>query len=188
MKKNFSEETVRLTDEEVVLRVRNGDYDDLKLLINRYMSFIINVANRYKALGNDTEDLIQDGVIALFSAVKSYENEKASFRTFATLCIERAIFAQIRFATSGKRVPESLITPIDEVELSCDESPENILIEKESYSILSDAIKKDLSPLEYRVFCEFLSGMSYSNIAETLNLSVKSVDNALKRIRSKLKK
>ena len=126
--------------------------------------------------------------MALFSAVKSYQEDKSSFSNFDFICINRSIVTQLRNHNAAHRVPGNLISPLDEVELFDENSPENIFIEKESYLSLAEAIKNDLSKLEYNVFYEFLAGCSYVEIAEKLNISVKSVDNALKRIRTKLKK
>lgn len=182
MQENFS-------DNQLVEFINRGEYKYLQLLINRYMPFIISVASRYNAGGFDTEDFIQEGILAIFSAVKSYDQEKASFKTFVALCINRAMSSALsRVSGAAKHIPEGLISPIDEVELPDMSSPESIFIEKESYNDLESTIKQELSGFEYQVLCEFLSGKSYADIAESLNVTAKSVDNALRRIRSKIKK
>ncbi len=188
MEHNLIEKAECLSDNELVSYVLSGNYEYLQTLINRYMPYIISVAAKYKSYGCDIDDLIQEGILSVFSAVKSYDSEKASFRTFVTLCINRSINDQLRAINAGKRIPENMITAIDEVILPDECNPENIFIEKESYNDLTVTLKKNLSGFEYKVFCEFLSGSSYSDIADKLNISVKSVDNALKRIRSKFKK
>ena len=96
--------------------------------------------------------------------------------------------ALLRVAGAAKHIPEDLIYPIDEVELSDMNNPESIFIEKESYDDLELTIKQELSDFEYQVLCEFLIGKSYADIADSLNVTAKSVDNALRRIRSKIKK
>ena len=96
--------------------------------------------------------------------------------------------ALVRVSGAAKHIPDSLITPIDDVQLTDASSPESILIEKESFDDLEHTIKKDLSDFEYQVLCEFLSGKSYAEIADSLGVASKSVDNALRRIRSKIKK
>lgn len=177
-----------LSDNQLVELINGGDYKYLQLLINRYMPYIISVASRYNASGLDTEDFIQEGVLAMFSAVKTYDASKASFKTFVCLCINRAMSAALsRAVGNAKHIPENLISPIDEIELADTSDPESILIEKESYSDLEHTIKKDLSILEYEVLGEFLSGKSYADIADTLGITIKSVDNALRRIRAKIK-
>lgn len=181
MQENFS-------DNELVVLINNGEYKYLQLLINRYMPYVISVASRYNASGLDTEDFIQEGILAIFSAVKTYDESKASFKTFVVLCINRAMSSALaRVVGNAKHIPESLISPIDEVELADMSDPESILIEKENFFDLEHTIKKDLSELEYRVLSEFLNGKSYVDIADTLGITTKSVDNALRRIRSKIK-
>lgn len=177
-----------LTDNQLIELINSGEYKYLQFLINRYMPYIISVASRYNAGGLDTEDFIQEGILAIFSAVKSFDSEKASFKTFVTLCIDRAMYTALSKATgAAKHIPDSLISPIDDIELADTNSPESIIIEKENYDALANSIKKELSDFEYRILCEFLSGKSYADIAETLQVTVKSVDNALRRIRTKIK-
>lgn len=181
MQENFS-------DNQLVEFINRGEYKYLQLLINRYMPYIISAASRYNAGGLDTEDFIQEGVLAIFSAVKTYDDSKASFKTFACLCINRAMSSALsRVVGNSKHIPENLISPIDDIELADTSDPESILIEKENFSDLEHTIKKDLSKFEYQVLGEFLSGKSYADIAETLGITTKSVDNALRRIRAKIK-
>ncbi len=178
----------KLSDNQLVELINQGEYKYLQLLINRYMPYIISVASRYNAGGFDTEDFIQEGVLAIFSAVKTYDDSKASFKTFAGICINRAMTSALtRAVGKAKHIPENLISPIDDVELADTSDPESILIEKENISNLEHTIKKDLSKLEYQVLSEFLSGKSYADIAKTLGITTKSVDNALRRIRAKIK-
>ena len=179
----------KFSDTELVEFINNGEFKYLQLLINRYMPYIISVASRYNVGGFDTEDFIQEGILAIFSAVKAYNGEKASFKTFACLCINRAMNSALsRVSGAAKHIPEGLISPIDEIELADMSNPESILIEKEEFSDLEHTIKSELSEFEYQVLCEFLSGKSYNDIAVTLDVTAKSVDNALRRIRSKIKK
>ncbi len=177
------------SDSQLVDLINKGEYVYFQLLINRYMPYIISLASRYSAGGFDTDDFIQEGVVAIFSAVKAFNGEKASFKTFVKLCIKRAMYsAFLRAAGSAKHVPDDLILPIDDVDIADANSPETILIAKESYTDLENNIKEQLSELEYQVLCEFLSGKSYVQIADALSVSTKSVDNALKRIRLKIKR
>ncbi len=176
------------TDNQLVEFINSGKYEYLQVLINRYMPYIIGVASRFNASGLDTDDFIQEGLVAIFSAVKAYNPEKASFKTFVSLCVERAMSSALaRTIGSDKRIPVGLISPIDEVEVADNSDPEKLFIEKESYNDLAHTLKRDLSQFEYQVLSEFLSGKSYAQIAESLGVSVKSVDNALRRIRTKIK-
>ena len=177
-----------LSDIQLVELINKGEYKYLQQLINRYMPYIISVASRFNGGGLDTDDFIQEGVLAIFSAVKTYDSSKASFKTFAGLCVNRAMSTALSRATgNAKHIPEDLISPIDDIELADTSDPETILIEKESFSDLEHSIKKDLSDFEYRVLGEFLNGKSYADIAASLGVSTKSIDNALRRIRTKIK-
>lgn len=177
-----------LTDNQLVELINQGEYKYLQILINKYMPYIISTASKYKVAGLDVEDFIQEGILAIFSAVKSYDSEKASFKTFAFLCINRAMSASVQRAVgNAKHIPQELILPIDDIELTDVNSPESILIEKENFNDLEHSLKQDLSKFEYEVLVEFLSGKSYADIATTLGITVKAVDNALSRIRSKIK-
>ena len=99
------------------------------------MPYIVSVASRYKAGGLDTEDFIQEVVLAIFSAVKAFDGNKASFKTFVTLCINRAISSAVaRVSGAEKHIPDGLISPIDDVELTDHNNPESIFIEKENYN------------------------------------------------------
>lgn len=177
-----------ISDNQLIELINSGEYKYLQLLINRYMPYIISTASNYNAGGFDTEDFIQEGILAIFSAVKTYDSSKASFKTFVSICITRAMSSALaRASGAAKHIPESLISSIEDVELADMSSPESILIEKENYTDLAETIKKESSDFEYKVLCEFLSGKSYTDIAKTLGVSDKSVDNALRRIRSKIK-
>ena len=189
MQQDGSENEVTLSDGELVSLINGGNYKYFQTLINRYMPYIVSVASRYKAGGLDTEDFIQEGVLAIFSAVKAFDGNKASFKTFVTLCINRAISSAVaRVSGAEKHIPDGLISPIDDVELTDHNNPESIFIEIENYNSLEHSIKEELSDFEYQVLCEFLSDKSYADIADSLGVSVKSVDNALKRVRLKIKK
>ncbi len=188
MRKHSLDTASQYSDEELVALINKCEYAYFQLLIDRYMPYIISLASRYSAGGLDTDDFIQEGVVAIFSAVKAFDGEKASFKTFVKLCIKRAMYsAVLRTAGLTKHVPDDLILPIDDVCVADANSPETILIAKESYTDLENNIKEQLSNLEYQVLSEFLMGKSYAQIADTLSVSIKTVDNALKRIRQKIK-
>lgn len=177
-----------LSDNQLVELIRSGNYEYLQQLINRYMPYVISVSSRYSVSGLDTDDFIQEGMLAIFSAVKTYDSSKASFKTFVFLCINRAISSALARATgNSKHIPDNLITTLDGIDFPDMSDPESILIEKENYTNLKRSLKQDLSDFEYRVLNEFLSGKSYADIADLLQVTVKSVDNALKRIRTKIK-
>ena len=177
-----------LSDNELITLISSGKYENLQTLINRYMPYIIKTANSYSNSGCDVEDLIAEGVLAVFNAVKVYDSSKSKFSTFVTLCISRAMLSQLKFASAGKRIPDKLLSPLEEAEDLTDVNPEQIYIDKESYESFKESIFSSLSHMEYRVLCAFLSGESYSEIAERLGITVKAVDNSLRRIRNKIRK
>ena len=181
----FTERYSVLSDDELSSLVKDGKYECLQTLINRYMPFIKAVAVRFSDI--DKEDLVQEGRMAVFAAARSYDGEKASFSTFVKLCINRAIGDYAKAFSVKKRIPSKLITSIDEIEVEGSESPEKLVIDKESYDLLSIKLKEILSELEYKVLGEYLSGSGYKEAARKLGISEKSFDNAISRIRAKLK-
>lgn len=190
MCKIFVEECENRSDEEIVLGLSTGNYADIQIIINRYMPLIIKTVSQYNCGTVDAEDLIQEGVIAIFTAVKAYDPQKSKFSTFVSHCISRAILAPLKSSGAAKRIPNGLISPLDDADAGVADisNPESIYISKESYENFKADILDSLSSLEYKVLCAFLAGDSYSKIAADLGISVKSVDNSLRRIRTKLKK
>lgn len=188
MNNTFVENSKKMSDEELVTKINAGEYDLLRVIVARYTPVVKYHAKGFAANESDIEDLVQDGLIALYSAVKGYSSQKASFSTFASLCIKRAMIGESRAAGRKKRVPTELCSSLDETpELAGVKSAETEFIEKESFKTLTDSIRLELSEFEYKVLSAFLAGHTYSAIAEECGVAVKSVDNALRRIRSKLK-
>lgn len=184
----FGEDSGILSDEELVGLINAGKYIYLEALSERYMPVIIKIARKNSGLGCDVDDLIQEGIIALYSAVSAYKQGSASFHTFAVLCITRGIATALKASRRKRHIPDRLICPIDETVVEdVSQSPEKIIIDRESFKAFTDNIRVSLSGLEYAVLKEFLAGNSYSDIAAHLSISEKSVANALHRIRTKLK-
>ena len=183
----FLDNCENLSDNDLIRLVKDGDYSYLGVIIQRHKPIIDGIVSRYYDCGIDRDDLFQDATVALLSAINDFDADKSSFTTFVTICITRAINDVIRASNAKRRVPEKMLTPLEDVILTDEASPEQILIEKESYRLLTDNIKVDLSALEYRVLCEYLSDKTYADIAAELDISLKSVDNTLRRIRNKLK-
>lgn len=183
---NFVENNKNLTDNEVISLINNGEYENLQIIFDRYLPLIVKTAKKYSA-ESEVEDAVQEATFALYSAVKSFDEKKSSFSAFASVCIERAVIAHLRKDTLQRNIPRGLITPIEDVEIKVETSPESIFIEKEAYEALADNIRLELSNMEYRVLQLFLDGQSYRQIAKAMNISEKSVDNALARIRKKIK-
>ena len=186
----------KLTDEELIGTYRKGSLDAMTDLIIRYKPLVKNRARLFYLEGGDREDLLQEGMIGLFKAIKEYDAEKeASFATFARLCITRQMLSAIE-ATGRKKhmlLNESLsIEQLDEGQIAdrvgVADGPEKIFFEQEDSKLLMENINRSLSKMEKQVLDLYISGMDYLEIADMMGKSGKSIDNALQRIRNKIKK
>ena len=192
-------------DEELVLMAQNGDDTAQEYLLDKYKSLVRVKSRAYFLIGADSEDIIQEGMIGLYKAVRDYNEEKnASFRSFAELCINRQMITAIKAATRQKHQPlnsyVSLNKPVYEEEseqtyldfLQSGSSsllnPEALLIGQENKSFLEDQMVKNLSSFETRVLVLYLQGRSYFEISRVLDKPEKSIDNALQRVKKKLEK
>lgn len=190
-------------DEEIVGLAKDGNVNAFEYLIDKYRSFVRAKARTYFLIGADREDIVQEGMIGLFKAVRDFKEDKlSSFRAFAELCITRQIITAIKTATRQKHIPlnsyislnkpifdeesdRSLIDVISEEKMS---DPEDLIISKEEYNGIEDRMGKMLSGLEWEVLYSYLQGKSYQEIAVELDRHVKSIDNALQRVKRKLEK
>lgn len=186
MGNTFVEINENLSDNDIITKINNGDFELLHIMMQRYHSLILYYTNRY-CPEVYREDAVQEASFALYSAVKSFNPEKSSFKTFAALCIKRSVMDVLKAQQSKKNIPDELLASIDDVDIADMNSPESIFFEREDLKALTDNIKLELSPLEFSVLQLYLAGNSYSDIAKELTLSEKSVNNALSRIRRKLK-
>ncbi len=187
MRKNIVENSRIISDEEAVEFIKQGRYEFLPEIINRYMPTIVSLSRAYLPKQN-VDDAVQEATISLYSAVKNYNSEKSSFKTFASLCIKRSVIAFVRKNGAKSVIPDEMLSSLEDTDISFTETPENIIIEKEDYDNFKQTIKVELSKMEYEILQLFLTGMPYSDIANALSVTEKSVDNALSRIRRKLKK
>lgn len=190
-------------DEEIALLAQQGDTEASEYLLNKYKNFVRSKARSYFLIGADHEDIVQEGMIGLFKAFRDFRPEKlSSFRAFAELCITRQIITAIKTATRQKHIPlnsyvsfskpiyddesdRTLLDVITEVKVT---NPEDVLIGQEDLSNIEEKIGEALSDLEWEVLTAYLEGKSYQEIAEDLNRHVKSIDNALQRVKRKLEK
>ena len=192
-----------LTDEELVEQVHLGNTDALDFLISKYRLFVKAKARSYFLIGADKEDIIQEGMIGLYKAIRDFKEDKlASFRAFAELCITRQIITAIKTATRQKHIPlnsyisldkpiydeESERTLMDIITSPISEDPEYLMINREDYHHLEQKMSEVLSELEQQVLIRYLEGQSYNEISEELNRHVKSIDNALQRVKRKLER
>ena len=177
-----------MEEKELIEKAKQGDISALNLLMNSYKKLVNKIARKYFIIGADLNDVVQEGMIGLFNAYSKFDITKnVQFKTFATICINRQIISAIKKAY--KHANNDLIDDINTTELYSNEkiiSPEDDFIENESFKILKEEINQKLSKLERLILSEFLQNSTYEEIAEKLNISKKSVDNALARIRNKL--
>jgi RNA polymerase sporulation-specific sigma factor len=192
-----------LVDEEVVEFAREGDETALEYLINKYKNFVRAKARSYFLIGADREDIIQEGMIGLYKAIRDFRLDKlSSFRAFAELCITRQIITAIKTATRQKHIPlnsyvslnkpiydeDSDRTLLDVLSGSRITDPEELIISREEFDDIEEKMGEILSSLEWKVLMSYLEGKSYQEIAEDLHRHVKSIDNALQRVKRKLER
>ncbi|HHX18334.1 MAG TPA: RNA polymerase sporulation sigma factor SigH [Clostridium sp.] len=192
-----------MVDEEIIEDSRAGDDKALEYLINKYRGFVRAKARTYFLIGADREDIIQEGMIGLYKAIRDYREDKlSSFRAFAELCITRQIITAIKTATRQKHIPlnsyvslnkpifdeESDRTLMDIISEERISDPEEMVINREEFSGIEAKMSEILSGLECDVLTLYLQGKSYQEIAVDLNRHVKSIDNALQRVKRKLEK
>ena len=183
--KGYSE----FSDLSLAEKVRRGDNEAFGVLSNRYGGLIRSIAERYSAAGLDRNDFSQEGLLGLLWACKAFDSEKnASFKNFASICINRRFLSLVRKDMSKKAIPKEKLLSIEDLEISDENTlnPEILMLQKEQAEDFDKLLKSRLSPLEQKVLRLYLSGMTYSEISKKLSVSLKSVDNALQRIRKKL--
>ncbi|MBD8070969.1 RNA polymerase sporulation sigma factor SigH [Bacillus sp. PS06] len=193
----------RLEDEEVVELVHSGESDALDYLINKYKNFVRAKARSYFLIGADREDIVQEGMIGLYKAIRDFKEDKlTSFKAFAELCITRQIITAIKTATRQKHIPlnsyvsldkpiydeESDRTLMDVISGAKVMDPEELIINQEKFDDIEIKMAELLSDLERKVLALYLDGRSYQEISEDLNRHVKSIDNALQRVKRKLER
>ncbi len=187
MRNTFVEINENLSDNEIISRINDGEYELLHIIMKRYHKVILYYVNKYCPEAY-REDAVQEASFALYSAVKYFDQNKSSFTSFATLCIKRSVITVLKNQQRQKNIPDELVSSIDELDIADCNSPEKIFFDREDLKALKDNIKLELSPLEFKVLQHYLSGESYRVISERLSIPEKSVNNALFRIRRKLKR
>ena len=189
------------TDEQLLARIREGDDEAERLLYERYKQLVRSRAHSYFLIGADHEDLVQEGMLGLYKAVCEYAPDKAaSFHSFAELCVTRQILSAIKNATRKKHTPlnhyvslnrspvkeDGELTLLDTVRSLSVADPEDVLIGRENFEQMVVYLEKALSPMERRVLSLYLDGLSYPQIAARIEKPLKSVDNAMQRVKHKL--
>lgn len=202
----MKEEYQQYSDEELMMYLQDGESGIIDFIMNKYKNLVKSKAKSMYILGADKDDLIQEGMIGLFKAVRDYDSGRdASFFTFADLCISRQMYTAVQASRRQKHIPlntyislyatakenaenEEDMALVNILALKSEQSPEEMLIDKENVEQLEKTIEKELSSFEKQVLDLYLTGMRYTQIAKVLGRDEKSTDNALQRIKSKLKK
>lgn len=193
------------SDEELIVRLRDGESGITEYLMNKYKNLVRSKAKSMYILGADRDDLIQEGMIGLFKALRDYDSGRdASFLTFADLCVSRQMYTAVQASRRQKHIPLNTYISLygnvntnhegEQEELvnvlaaHAGQSPEELVIDRENVVQLEKAIEQELSSFEKQVLDLYLTGMGYQQIAKVLDRDDKSTDNALQRIKTKLKK
>lgn len=180
-----------LDDEDLVKCCKENDEVAFRLLTNRFFLLLKKRAAAYAVRGIEAEDLVQEGLIALYQATRTYdENGAAGFRHYADVCISNRMCSAVRHAYSGKEKAHTLAASIDEAEdmpSAPDTDPQNAVISREELAMLEQYLKDHLTAVEGRVLACYLEGMSYDAIACKIGITRKACDNAMQRVRRKLR-
>lgn len=201
----MSSDYEQYTDEELIVRLRDGEKQITDYIMDKYKNLVRNKAKSMYILGADREDLIQEGMIGLFKAIRDYDiGRDASFFTFADLCVSRQMYTAVQAAGRKKHAPLNTYISlyssfsekeegeewelVDSIISKAEQSPEDMLIDRENVELIEKTIDKELSSFEKQVLDLYLTGMKYTQIAKVLGKDDKSTDNALQRIKNKLRK
>ncbi|MBR5128209.1 MAG: RNA polymerase sporulation sigma factor SigH [Roseburia sp.] len=189
-----------LTDEELIEQLRIGDEKIMDFILDKYKPLVRKKTNAMYLIGGDTDDLIQEGMIGLFKAIRDYNSEKeSSFFHFADLCISRQLYTAVEASNRKKHAPlnsyislysgtnEDGVVLADALIATVADNPEQMMIDQENMVLFLDRIKGRLSKMECQVLDYYLSGLNYQQIAEEMKKSPKAIDNALQRIKTKIR-
>lgn len=197
---SFNNKYDNFSDEELISKIRKGDLKAQNYLLEKYRNLVNMKSNRFFLVGAETDDMVQEGMIGLFKAIQSFDLEKNnSFKTFANLCIERQLITAIKTSNRQKHMPlnssfslntsaydENDDTSVMEVlDTKFVEDPLDTITKKEYLEFIESKIDKNLSLFEKQVLNRYIQGETYVDIASKLNSPVKSIDNAIQRIRKK---
>ena len=200
-----TDEYIKMTDEQIIEKIRQGDKQALTYLMDKYKEVVNIKVGKYFMIGAEKEDIVQEGLIGLFKAIKTFNSEKNNtFKTFANMCIERQLITAIKSSNRQKHMPlnsylslnasaynndeENGTEIIDTFDSKTVEDPLETIMKKEYYDEIEKSIDKSLSKFEKQVLDRYMKGESYVVIAQKLDSPVKSVDNAIQRIRKKAMK
>ena len=196
-----TEKYANLTDEQIISQIKEGDEQALSFLLDKYKDLVNSKVGKYFIIGAEREDIIQEGMIGLYKAIRGFDHCKQNtFKTFANLCIERQLITAIKSSNRQKHMPlnsylslntsaydndEDGTELIEKFEVDTIEDPLETIMKKESFDEIQKTMHKSLSKFEEQVLDRYIQGESYEIIAKRLDTPVKSVDNAIQRIRKK---
>lgn len=191
---------MKLTDEQIISQIKSGDEEAVIYMFEKYKDLVNSKVGKYFIIGAEKEDIIQEGMIGLYKAIKGFDKSKDNtFKTFANICIERQLITAIKSSNRQKHMPLnsylSLNTTayennedtelLETFEVDSIEDPLETIMKKEYYEEVQNIMHKSLSEFEEKVLARFIQGDSYEIIAQKLDMPVKSIDNAIQRIRKK---
>lgn len=192
-----------LEDELLIEKIHNGEPEHLEYIIKKYKNFVRSKAGKYFLIGGEKEDLFQEGMIGLYKAIRDYRVEKmVSFISFVDLCVNRQIISAVKGSTRKKHIPLNFYTSLDRPVYEDENStrlldilpgissadPAGLLIGKEEKEEFEEKLKRLLSELERNVLTLYLEGLSYVEMSEELDIHIKTIDNALMRVKRKIEK
>lgn len=186
----WKEQYQRLADEELIRRLETGEEAVMDFLLDKYKPLVKKQAHTLYLIGGENDDLIQEGMIGLFKAIRGFrQSEETSFRTFAELCIERQMYTAVRASNRKKHVPLNTYVSLDEEpQVYAETDPESLVIDQENLQSRYDQIHRRLTHMEKLVLELYLEGKTYGQIASAIGKNEKAVDNTIQRLKKKLDK
>ncbi len=183
----FVDNHKNLSDKDIIERIKAGDNEFLDSLFSRYINLVRIKVAQFSVCDTEVEDFVQEGLIALYHSARTYDFSGSSFATYASTCVSNAILTLLKHKSRKKRIPENLVSSIEDKTVTIEETPEALMIERENIKGIYNRIKEILSDFEYKVFVLSLNAYSVEDISQKLNVNEKAVSNALCRLRKKIK-
>ncbi len=177
-----------ISDDIIIREIQSGNEELLSVMFDRYRQTVTFLANKFSSNPWERDDLIQEGLIALYSAIRLYDFSSASFSTFASVCVKRGMISALRHSNKARHIQNDKLISAEDFALGLSDNPEATVLDKESVGLFLNEIKQTLSSFEYTVLSRYLLLGNYKEVCDSLEVSRKEVDNALCRARKKIKK
>lgn len=188
MNLTYKDDFTGVSDDVILKEIQNGNEELLSVIFDRYRPVVSLLAKKFSSSPWEHDDLVQEGLIALYSAIRLYDFSSASFSTFASVCIKRGMISALRQSNKARHIPNELFLSVEEASVLLEDDPETSFIDKETVSAFLSDIKRTLSSFEYTVLSRYLLLGNYKEACDSLGISRKEMDNALQRARKKIKK